>query len=114
MARFTATTGPPIKTGDPRQTDPRWIKARADAERLAAEHFRMRSDATAPIVQAFIHRETLRNLGEQPVRVMYGWGRPVRGVVLPDIPDELIHQLDAKRRREMRGRKMPAPSDDHV
>lgn len=62
----------------------------------------MRADATAPMVQAFIHRETLRSLGEKPVRVMYGWGRPMRGVVLPDIPEELVPQLDAKRAREMR------------
>ena len=87
---------------DPRASDPAWVKARVRAERMAVKQFRCRADATELIVLGYIHRETLRLLGEPVTELWYGWGRTRNHYVKPVMPRELRTMLDAREAHQWR------------
>lgn len=78
--------------------DQRWQQARARASRQAVAHFACR-DATDAVVLAYIHRETLRLLGEPVTALWHGWNRPRRGLAAPEMPAELRERPDQQQRR---------------
>jgi hypothetical protein len=89
VSRFVATGVPIRATGrDPRADDPRWQRARERATQKAIEHFDCR-DASETQILSFIHRETLRYLGEPVTQLWHGWGRTRRGLTKPEMPAEL-------------------------